>query len=219
MDWIAHFPELAALEPEAMAILSERARFVQYPAGTTIIGAGRAPENMLLLIEGSIRVQQLSEQGREIVLYRARGGESCVLTTACVLAYQDYGAEAVTETEVRAVALPRTAFEEMIAVSPTFRRFVFTAYSRRIAELFFIIDEIAFKRVDGRLARKLLDLPADEGKVAITHQELAMELRTAREVVSRQLQAFQQKGWVALTRGAVELRDRAALADIAASVT
>lgn len=216
MDWIEHFPALAALEPAARAILAQRARVRHVPAGCTVVGPGHAPDDMLLLIRGTIRVQQWSEQGREIVLFRAHGGESCVLTAACMLAYQDYDAEAVTETEVEAVALPRAAFEDAIAVSPTFRRFVFTAMSRRMAELFQVIDEIAFRRVDGRLARKLLALAADDGTVATTHQALAAELRTAREVVSRQLHDFRQRGWVNLGRGAIELRDRAALGAVAA---
>ncbi|MCF4164987.1 Crp/Fnr family transcriptional regulator [Zavarzinia compransoris] len=216
MDWIEHFPALSALEPAARAILAGRARTRRFPAGTTIVGPGHAPDDMLLLIRGTIRVQQWSEQGREIVLFRAHGGESCVLTAACMLAYQDYDAEAVTETEVEAVALPRAAFEEAIAVSPTFRRFVFTAVSRRMAELFQVIDEIAFRRVDGRLARKLLAMAAADGTVATTHQELAAELRTAREVVSRQLHDFRQRGWVNLGRGAIEVRDRAALGAVAA---
>ncbi|MCW0181456.1 MAG: Crp/Fnr family transcriptional regulator [Zavarzinia sp.] len=217
MDWQKHFPELAALEPGTVRLLTERARMVQFQAGVTVFGPRNGPDNLLLLLEGTIRVQQLSESGREIMLYRVLAGESCVLTTACMLAYQGFGAEGVTETEVSAVAIPRAVFEEMIAVSPAFRQFVFTAYSRRFNELFFVIDEIAFKRIDGRLARRLLALPAAEGRVSVTHQELATDLRTAREVVTRQLQAFQQKGWVGLSRGAVELRDRPALEHLAAA--
>lgn len=217
MDWQQHFPELMAMEPAARRLLDSGARMVGFAAGAMVFGPRAGVDNLLLLLEGTIRVQQLSEGGREILLYRVKAGESCVLTTACMLAYQGFGAEGMAETEVSAVAIPRPVFEEMIVVSPGFRHFVFSAYSRRFNELFFVIDEIAFKRIDGRLARRLLSLPAPAGRVAVTHQELALDLRTAREVVTRQLQAFQQKGWVGLSRGSVELRDRPALEHLAAS--
>jgi CRP-like cAMP-binding protein len=92
----------------------------------------------------SVRVQQVSEGGREIVLYRVSAGESCALTTACLMGYEDYLAEAVAETDVRAVAIPRATFDDLIARSPEFRRFVFTAFSRRVTDLFHVIEEIVF---------------------------------------------------------------------------
>ena len=107
-----------------------------------------------------------------------------MLTTACLLAYEDYSAEGVAETDVSAVAIPRAVFEDMIARSSVFRRFVFTAYSRRITDLFMVIEEVAFRRVDIRLAQKLLELASGAAALDVTHQRLAAELGTAREVVS-----------------------------------
>lgn len=193
------------------AELVSRSRVVRVPAGTLIFGSGKAPENLLLLLEGTVRVQQVGENGREIVLYHVHAGESCVLTTACLLAYEDYTAEGIAETDLEAVAIPRAAFDELIARSPEFRRFVFTAYARRITDLFVVIQEVAFGRVDLRLAQKLLDLADGGGGVHRTHQSLATEVGTAREVISRQLHEFQRRGWVTATRGEVRLADRAAL--------
>lgn len=209
--WIDRFPGLAALEPSVRDLLTRRSTEIAVKAGTVIFGPGKAPENLLMLLEGTVRVQQVSEGGREIVLYRVHAGESCVLTTACLLAYEDYAAEGVAETDVRAVAVPRDVFDDMISHSRTFRNFVFSAYSRRITELFHVIEEIAFQRMDIRLAQKLVELDDGAGTVHATHQKMAAELGTAREVVSRQLQEFQRRNWVRQTRGAIEISDRDSL--------
>ncbi len=210
-DWTDQFRGLATMSQGVRAELTARSRVLRVPAGSVIFGPGKAPENLLLLLEGTVRVQQVGENGREIVLYRVHAGESCVLTTACLLAYEDYTAEGIAETDLEAVAIPRATFEDLIARSPEFRRFVFTAYSRRITDLFTVIQEVAFGRVDLRLAQKLLELANGEDVVPRTHQSLATEIGTAREVVSRQLHEFQRRGWVAGGRGQVRLTDHAAL--------
>lgn len=209
--WIDEFAGLAQLDPDLRRTLAERSRIVHVPEGTVIFGPGKAPEHLLLLLEGVVRVQQTTESGREIVLYRVHARESCVLTTACLLAYEDYCAEGIAESDVSAAAIPKALFEDMIARSGTFRRFVFSAYSRRITDLFLVIEEIAFRRVDIRLADKLLNLADDKGAVRLTHQQLATELGTAREVISRQLQEFQRRGWIAAGRGHVHVLDRTAM--------
>lgn len=211
--WIDRFPGLSKLDEPIRQTLLERSQVVELPEGTVIFGPGKAPENLLLLLDGTVRVQQVAESGREIVLYRVQAGESCVLITACLLAYEDYLAEGLAETAVRAVAIPRTVFDDLIARSSLFRRFVFTAYSKRITDLFVVIEEVAFKRIDIRLAQKLLDLGRGSGHVHLTHQQLATELGSAREVISRQLQEFQRRGWISATRGDVALTDPAALVD------
>ena len=214
-SWIDRFKGLSALESDIRNELIRNSQIIQVPEGTVIFGPGKAPENLLLLLEGTVRVQQVSENGREIVLYRVQAGESCVLTTACLLAYEDYSAEGVAETAIQAIAIPRTVFDGLIARSAEFRKFVFTAYSRRITDLFFTIEEIAFRRVDIRLAQKLLALAGDGRKLSATHSRLATELGSAREVVSRQLQEFQRRGWVALSRGEVTIENRQALQGLA----
>ncbi|RVT86975.1 Crp/Fnr family transcriptional regulator [Rhodobacteraceae bacterium CCMM004] len=213
--WRSHFPGLAQLAPEMAALLDRRARRVRFRAGETLFGPAEAPQSLLLLISGTVRVQQVSESGREIVLYRVHGGESCVLTTACLLAHEDYLAEGTAETDVEAIALPRDAFDRLLAESPAFRTFVFQTYSQRITDLFLVIEEVAFKRVDIRLAQRLLALADAQGHLRATHHDLAVELGTAREVVSRTLQEFQRRGWVILARGSVAIADRAGLEGLA----
>lgn len=149
------------------------------------------------------------------MLYRVSAGESCALTTSCLIGHEEYPAEGIAETAVRAVAIPRALFDEMVASSREFRRFVFTAFSRRVTNLFRIIEEVAFARLDVRLAQRLLQRAGSGNRVQATHQEFASELGSAREVVSRQLQEFQRRGWIKASRGEIELIDRAALSHLA----
>ena len=214
-DWIDRFPGLAALSPDITRVLAAQSRVVRLPKGVVVFGPGKSPEHLLLLIEGTVRVQQTSDSGREIVLYRVDSGQSCVLTTACLLAHEEYTAEGLTETDVEAVAIPRVTFDDLLARSAAFRSFVFGAYARRIADLFRIIDDVAFGRIDMRLAERLLSLARSGTNVAATHQQLATELGSAREVISRQLTEFQKRGWIAQSRGAIALLDRDALTKLA----
>ena len=185
--------------------------------GTRIFGPGQAPSNFLLLLSGSIRVQQVSESGREIILYRVSAGESCALTTTCLLGHEDYRAEGLAETAIEAVAIPRATFDDLIVASSPFRRFVFKAFSDRITDLCRVIDDIAFSRMDIRLAQKLLQLKNAQGDVEATHQQLATELGTAREVISRQLQEFQRRGWLKNRRGMVSVPPDSPLHEFARS--
>ncbi|WP_420397712.1 Crp/Fnr family transcriptional regulator [Nioella sp.] len=215
-DWISRFQGLSRLPERIRGILETRSTVIKMPKGTVIFGPGNSPENLLFLLDGTVRVQQLAENGREIVLYRVQAGESCVMTTACLLAYEDYSAEGVAETDIKAAAIPRSVFDDLISQSKEFRTFVFSAYSKRITDLFHVIEDIAFQRMDIRLAQKLLDLKQG-ATVKATHQQLAAELGTAREVISRQLSEFQRRDWIKQTRGNVELLDEASIAKLAQS--
>jgi CRP/FNR family transcriptional regulator, anaerobic regulatory protein len=211
LDWTASFSGLSRLKDDVKSALLRESRVASVPQGAIIFGPGKAPENLLLLLDGTVRVQQTSETGREVVLYRVSAGESCVLTTACLLAYEDYSAEGVAESDLRAVLVPQRTFDDLVARSPEFRRFVFTAYARRITDLFQVIEQIVFRRVDLRLAQKLLQLADGEGALQATHHSLALELGSAREVISRQLQEFQRRGWLELGRGTIRITAPAAL--------
>lgn len=215
MDWISKFPALSHLSDDDRATLLRESKVIKAPANTTIFGPGQRPDNLLMVLDGTVRVQHLSEKGREIVLYRVKGGQSCVLTTSCLLAHEEYSASGVTETAVEAVAIPRKLFDRLLEHSSEFRQFVFHTYSRRISDLFLMVEEVAFQRMDVRLAQKLIELAGEEPDMAITHQQLAAELGTAREVVSRQLAEFQRREWIRQTRGHIALLDRAALEKLA----
>ena len=217
MTWTDHFPDLKKLPAASLATIERAGRVLSLPAGSVVFGPGQPPQNYLLLINGTVRVHQLSEGGREIVLYRVVAGESCAMTTACLIGDDNYQAEGVAETAIEAVVLPRDAFDEAIAKSPEFRRFVFAALSSRMTHLFKLIEEVAFSRIDIRLAQRLLELAGKSDRVPMTHQQLASELGTAREVISRQLTEFQRRGWVTTARGELTLVNPAALRQLVES--
>jgi CRP/FNR family transcriptional regulator, anaerobic regulatory protein len=204
-EWISRFEGLRRLSPELQAELVAGSRIVSVPAGTVVFEPGQSADNLLLLLEGTVRVQQKSATGREVFLYRVHAGESCVLTTACMLAFEEYSAEGTAESDVVAVAIPRTTFDDLAGKSSQFREFIFKAYARRITDLFTLIDDIVFQRMDVRLATRLLELAGSDNVVHATHQFLATELGTAREVISRTLAEFQRRNWIEQARGEIHL--------------
>ena len=208
MDWIERFSGLSMLEAPHKAMLLEHSKEVQIPESTTLFGPGTRPESMMLLLEGRVRVQQVAQSGREIILYRIHAGESCIMTTACLLAFEDYSAQGIAECDLQAIALPRQLCDQLLADSAQFRQFVFGAFAKRITDLFATVEEVAFQRLDVRLAQKLIELAGAESSVLSTHRQLAVELGTAREVISRQLQEFQRRNWIEQSRGSITLLDR-----------
>lgn len=214
-DWTERFRGTASLPRAVRDRLLHSARITRYPVGKRVFGPNNIPDSLMFLVEGTIRVSQTSDSGRDIVLYRVEAGESCVLTTACMLAEEAYNAEGFAETDVVTVILPRISFDHLVAEEPEFRSFVFAAYSRRLIDLLRVVDDVAFGRIDVRLAERLLILAQDYKEISATHQKLASELGTAREVISRVLQDFAKRGLISQTRGRIALTDRAGLADIA----
>ena len=215
IEWIEKFPRLAILPPEIKEKLSQESGTFTLKEGACVFAAGKPAEHFLLLVSGQVRVQQISHTGREIVLYRVRAGESCALTTACLLGGEDYIAEAIVEENATAIAIPKDLFDGLITGSKDFRTFVFTAFNKSVSNLFRVIDEVAFSRIDIRLAHKLIELADGQDKVVRTHQQLASELGTAREVISRQLLEFQRRGLVKSARGQISLIDSRALHQLA----
>jgi len=209
-DWIAQVPGLDGADAALRGLLAG-AREMEAPEGAILFQDGDACQGYVIVLEGSVRVQKIDPEGHEIVLYRVEDGQTCMLTTACLLGGGSYPAEGVAETPTRLVMLPAPLFERAMDESALFRRFVMRGIGRRIADLMMLIEEVAFGQMDERLARRLLELAGESASLAITHQRLATELGTAREVVSRLLKDFERRGWLHLARGRIEIRDRAAL--------
>ncbi|RRJ82368.1 Crp/Fnr family transcriptional regulator [Aestuariirhabdus litorea] len=203
-------PALAKLLADAAAARAlENAMLVEVPAQTTLFRQGDACDNYLIVLEGSVKVFARSEQGREIVLYHIDDGGSCVLTTSCLFAHSPYPAEGVSETALKAVAIPVRVFERALEESVALREFVFNTYSERLSRLITLVQQIAFERIDVRLARYLVRNAGQQ--IGLTHQNLAEELGTAREVVSRHLKDFESNGWLQLGRGRIEVIDAVGL--------
>jgi len=212
-EWSALFPYFSQVGGSSDLRITQAVREISLPANTIAFRQGDTCANYLLVIEGSIKVLARGESGREIVLYRVQRGGSCVLTTSCLLSHSHYPAEGITETPVRALAIPAESFHQGLAKSEDFRRFVFEAYGQRLAEVIALVEEISFGQINQRLARYLLQ-HASENTLAITHQGLATELGSAREVISRQLKDFEQRGWIEQQRGQIILRNPAGLQSI-----
>ena len=213
LDWLQSFPPLMALEPNAREILTKSARIVEAPTGTIGYREGGACGAYVMRLAGQSRVYKMSTSGREILLYRVAAGETCVITTTCLLGNSNYPASTIVEQPITDVIIPSSAFNQLMIDSKVFRTFVMTNYGALITDLIVLLDEVAFHTLDARLAKLLLD--AGGATIGRTHQLMADELGTAREVVSRQLKRFEHKGWVALGRGHVEISDRAKLEKMA----
>lgn len=215
LDWLQSFPALLQLEPNARDILVKSARMVEAPVGTIGYREGGACGAYVMRLAGQSRVYKMSTSGREILLYRVAAGETCVITTTCLLGHSNYPASTIVEEPIRDVIIPAPAFNQLMIDSAVFRQFVMTNYGVLISDLIVLLDEVAFHSIDARLAKLLLD--AGTATISRTHQLIADELGTAREVVSRQLKRFELKGWVSLGRGHVEISNRTALEKLASS--
>ena len=202
------FPKLGQLDDPLRSKLSS-ANVIQAPAGTFLFGVGDLCDSFLLLLNGTVRVYVGSDEGRELSLYRIDPGTTCLLTTSCLIGNNTYPAIGRAETDIRGVALNDKLFNELLVQSPEFRQMVFDDFGSRLSIVIQLTQEVAFRKLDLRLAQFLL--MHDLSK--ITHQEIALELGTVREIVSRLLKQFQDDGYVKLHRNRIAIENRAALQD------
>lgn len=203
--WKMHFPEFLGSNDKVLSQLMDAAMLVKLPADQQIFYPGKSCENYLLMLSGSVKTQILSADGREVLLYHVQAGESCVLTTSCLLGGNDYPAEGYTESEVSAFAIPAHVFHRCLQQSEFFREFVFRNFSKRLADVINRMSSISFDTVDQKLAKTLLGFACQT--IPKTHNELALEMGSAREVVSRHLKRFESLGWLSLNRGKIEIID------------
>lgn len=208
--WETYFPQFRQANEPAVEQLMESANLLRLPAGQQVFYPGSRCENYLLVIEGGVKAQLISENGREILLYHVHPGDSCVLTTSCLLSGERYPAEGISEGDIAAFAIASAAFYRGLEQSAFFRAFVFKNFAARLTNVMQRIEAIVFGAIDVRLSKALLTT-GNRRIVHKTHQELAAELGTAREVVSRHLKRFEAYAWVNLTRGSIEIIDADAL--------
>jgi len=207
------YPALDGLPGERLAALL-RPAVLELPAGSQVFAEHQPCQGFPLLLAGSIKVVKQSASGRELMLYRVAPGGSCIITSSCLLGRSDYNARGIAETPLRLRLVPAPAFAQLMIDHAPFRDFVFHLFAERIAELMQLVEEVAFTRLDQRLARLLV---AQERPVLnVTHQQLADELGSVREIVSRLLKGFAEQGLVALGREQLTVTDRAGLLKVAA---
>ncbi len=207
---LARFPVFADLSAARLDELLAAAPICRVPAGSVLFEPGARCEGFPLVLDGSVRVATGSASGREIVLYRVGPGEGCILSGGCLLGQNAYAAQGLAETEVTLLRIPPSQFQDLILRFTPFRRFVFDMYGARLAEVMELVEEVAFRKLDTRLARLLVQRgPVVHG----THQNLADELGSVRVFVSRLLRSFEERGWVTLERERVTVVDPKSLQD------
>lgn len=214
-NWIDRAPGLGDLDADTRRQL-EAVRPITIPKGHVLFRPGDEVTCFGVLIGGRVDVYLTGATGREILLYSITPGESCVQSTLGLLGENDYSAEAVAETDVEAVMIPKSLFLSLLGNSERFRTFVFQSFAKRLQSVMQVLERVAFIRIEERLAAALLERADKDGVVRTTHQELATAIGSVREVVSRRLEVLSRKGLVALDRGTIRIADRAGLAALIA---
>jgi CRP/FNR family transcriptional regulator len=201
--------------------LSREADFVSVPAGTRLFSEGDPCEALLLITSGTVRAVKLSEDGREILLYRVNPGEFCVLTVGCLTANKPYPSDGVCDTDVTGVRIPSRFFQMLSEGHAEFRKHALELMGARLADVMELVEAVAFHRLDRRLANLLMEKSTNNGDggrpLEITHHQLAKDLGSSREIVSRVLEAFEADGLVELGRKRIDIRDADRLSRISVS--
>ncbi len=209
---LARYPMLADLPAAQLDELLSKAMLLRLPQGTVVFDEDQPCQGFPLLLSGNVRVIKAAPNGRELQLYRAGPGESCILSSACLLGNAHYHARGVAEVDVELAVLPPDVFRKLVAASERFRNYVFDLFSERLTDLMQLISAVAFQKLDQRLAALLA---AKSSPIHATHQALADELGSVREMITRLLKNFAEQGWVRLGREQIEVVDAPALRQFA----
>lgn len=205
---LQHYPMLGQLPAAELEGLLAQVAPMTLPADTIVFDESQVCQGFPMLLTGSIRVIKSAPNGRELQLYRVEPGESCILTSSCLLGHTRYQARGITEQAVELVLLPAPLFHQLLGKHDAFREYVFHLFSDRLTDLMQLVSAVAFQKLDQRLAALLVSRPTP---VRATHQSLADELGSAREIVSRLLKGFAEQGWVKPGREQIEVIEPAAL--------
>ena len=202
------YPTLAGLPAAELDKLLADATVMPLPSGTVVFDENQPCQGFPMLLSGSIRVIKAAPNGRELQLYRVSPGESCILSSSCLLGHTRYPARGIVEQALEMVLLPALSFHALLDKNEAFRNYVFNLFSDRLTDLMQLVSAVAFQKLDQRLAALLVAKPSP---LHTTHQALADELGSAREIVSRLLKGFADQGWVRLAREQIEVIDIAEL--------
>jgi CRP/FNR family transcriptional regulator, anaerobic regulatory protein len=210
------YPALAGLAAQHLDALLQPQGVMQLATGTQVFAEHQPCQGFPLLIEGSIKVVKLASSGRELMLYRVVPGGSCIISSSCLLGHTDYNARGIAETPLTLLAMPIPLFSALMIEHAPFRDFVFHLFADRIGELMQLVEEVAFTRLDQRLAK--LILARNETRIHVTHQQLADELGSVREIVSRLLKGLAAQDLLTLGREQIVISNREGLQKIASAM-
>ncbi len=205
---LQHYPMLGGLPAAELDAVVSVTSVMHLPAGTVIFDEDQPCQGFPLLLSGEVRVIKRSPNGRELQLYRVGAGENCILTSSCLLGHTAYHARGLAEQDVNMVVLSPATFKHLIATQEAFRDYIFSLFSERLTNLMQLVSAVAFQKLDQRLAVLLVSRTSP---IRTTHQALADELGSVREIVSRLLKNFAEQGWIKLSREQIEVLDVAAL--------
>lgn len=201
------FPAIAG-DMQLMQDLAASTLAVSLKRGQNICHEGDSCSQLALVTSGSARVFKLAESGREITLYRVEPGECCILTASCTLSQRFFPANATVETDLDAVLIPEARVLKWMTSSVSWRRFLWNLLAERLGDVISLVEEVAFRRMDERLGEYLANHGVEKGPVLLaTHSQIAADLGTSREVISRMLKDFELRGLLRLSRGRIELGD------------
>jgi CRP/FNR family transcriptional regulator len=210
------FPFIDRCDPAFADTFFSQAQYVELPAGAAICDEGQICSHLALVIEGIGRVYKLSPSGREVTLYRIYGGESCVLTASCIMNQDSFPAMAVSETAIRGLLINPVNVRDWFCRDDEWQHFIFRLLSHRLSDIISVVEEVAFKRIDVRLAEQFVKSLDQGGEIVNkTHAEIAADVGSSREVVSRILKDFVLRGLIKSSRGNIEIIDRQGIIDLA----
>ena len=201
------FPLFHTADRHVVSEFQHATYFASLPANKTVFSEGDRASALALVLSGTVRVYKTGRNGRQVTLYRFSAGESCILTANAILNDHPFPANAVVEQPVDAVMIPDTVFRGWVQRHALWREFVFSLLSLRLTSVLTLVDDLVFRRMDARTATFLLERCQAQNPLLVTHQEIAAELGSSREVISRILEGFTDKAWIRSTRGMIEIVD------------
>ena len=217
-EWTKAFPFYESLSPRGKALLRSTAAPKVYAANTVLLEEGQPCGRALMVTRGAIRVHKTSASGRDITLYLVRPGEMCVLGISCLLRDTRYPARASVKTDTEAIGIPAPAFRLLFREEESVQQFVLEMFSSRLSSVMRLVEEVAFRRMDERLAvflqKEATRATGPYHKVDMSHEQIASHLGTVREVISRLLSQFEDDGLVMLDRRRVRIPDPTKLASL-----
>ena len=204
------YPALADVTPSLSALGADGTP-VDVAAGTVLFTENNPCQGFPLVLDGEVRVARQSMDGRNLELYRVTPGELCLVSSASLFRSTPLSAHGVTTKPTHLLLIRPTTFQQWLA-QPAFRDSILGLFAERMADLTTLIDAVAFQKLDQRLAATLLGRGQD---LSLTHQALADELGTVREIITRLLRRFEREGWVQLSREHIHIVNSPALRAVA----
>ena len=212
--WQQCFTSLSESGDKSIHKMILKSRLLEIETKQKVLFPGSVCNDYLLMAEGSLRVQFVTKSGREVVLYHVTPGDDCVLTTSCLFGDDGFPAEGITETDVTVIAIPANVFHQTLQESVLLRKFAFSTFGKRLTDVISRIEVLCSSSIEYQLVKALLFLSKNDVNIKITHQELASEIGSVREVISRQLKKFENKQWIHLGRGNIEVLNEEGLRSV-----